>query len=82
MRYVTARIRQENREKAYRIYVTDSLHMQGQNKYLAYRYKDAIKPHKIDRRSAEEIAADVIKKAGLKVKEDESIRDHGGSDTE
>lgn len=53
------------RDKAYRFYVTKSLSLIPQNRYLTTSYEDMIQPKKIDRRSGEEIAADVIKQAGL-----------------
>ncbi len=62
-------------EKAYKIYVTDSLKSIAENTaryagggYPAIRYADLIeqKPH--EEKSGEEIVADVIKKSGLVVK--------------
>ena len=55
------------REKAYRLYVTDSLMYGPQNKFINQRYADIIKPQKIDPRSGDEIAADIIKRHKLKV---------------
>ena len=66
MRYVEARFEEFNREHAYRIFVTRSLQLIPQNKYLNQDYKDFITPKKIDNRSGEEIALDMIKNAGLK----------------
>ena len=66
MRYVEARIDEHNREEAYRIYVTKSLQLSPQNKYLTATYEDMLKPHKIDRRTGDEIVVDIIKRAGLK----------------
>ena len=64
----------ERKEEAYRIYVTDALRIIGQNtakyaggSYQQQRFADIIRPHKDDGRIGEEIAADVIKRAGLKV---------------
>ena len=67
MRYVLARINHEMRDRAYRIYVTESLFAQGENKRLTQRNTDLIKPKKADRRSGDEIAPDVITRLGLKV---------------
>lgn len=39
----------------------------AQNKYITERYADMIKPQKIETRSGDEIAADIIKRHGLKV---------------
>lgn len=73
MRYVMARLRAENRDHAYRIYISDSLYLYGQNKRLLERYEDRIRPRKIDKRTPEQIAADVIRDAGLKVTDNESF---------
>ena len=59
---------QHQRDKAYRVYITDTLYYQSQNKHLTQRYIDVITPKKIDTRSADEIAADIIKRAGLTLK--------------
>lgn len=65
LRYVIARLDEENREMAYRIYVTQSLQNVPQNKYITKSYYDMIYPKPEDNRSAEEIADDIIEKAGL-----------------
>lgn len=54
---------------AYRIYVTDCIFYQGQNQHLTSRFIDLINK-KVDNRSGDEIAIDVIKKAGLRFKEE------------
>ena len=58
----------------YRIYVTDCLRMVTENTaksyggtYMTGRYIDGVKQTKMDNRTGTEIAADVIKKAGLVV---------------
>ena len=80
MRYVIARYNSYQREVAYRIYVTDCLRIMTENTarfakgtYMQKRYADAIRPVAVDHRTGEEIAADVIKKAGLVVIKHESI---------
>lgn len=70
MRYVEARVEQNYRDEAYRIYVTDSLQNIPQEKYLSKRYYDIICPIQ-DNRSGDEIAADVINKLGLQFKKQE-----------
>ena len=57
------------RETAFRLYVSDSLYYSARNQMLVNRYSEMIvkKKAKIDNRSGEEIAADVIKRAGLVV---------------
>lgn len=57
------------KELAYRIYVSDSLFYQAENKRLTKRYLELIaKPEKEDRRTGDEIARDVIERLNLKVK--------------
>lgn len=66
MRYVEARIDEYHREEAYRIYVTKSLQLAPQNKYVRMSYNEALKPQKVDNRGGDEIAMDIISRAGLK----------------
>ena len=62
------RYSKEYRDVAYKTYVTDSLQLNVQNKYLTSRYCDIINTNKaIDNRSADEIVLDVILNAGLVV---------------
>lgn len=69
MRYVESRYEEYQRDLAYRIYVTDSLYLDAQNKMMNMRYAEIIglKKTKVDTRSGDEIAEDVIKRAGLEV---------------
>ena len=74
MRYATARFNQHQRDLAYRIYVTDCLRMATENTakmsqgyYTASRFYDIINPKPVDNRSGNEIAADIIKRAGIEV---------------
>lgn len=74
MRYATARIGEHCKEKVFREYVADGVHMISENtakfsggSYLSVRYDDIIHPKPRDTRTGEEIAADIIKRAGLKV---------------
>ena len=69
MRYVEARIEEAKREETYRIFVTRSLQLIPQNKYITNNYEEFIKPQNISpeaHKSAGQIAAEVIKNAGLK----------------
>lgn len=66
MRYVEARFDKYQREEAYRIYVTRSLQLAPQGKNLVKTYEEILKPENNDTRSGDEIAKDVILKAGLK----------------
>ena len=56
------------------MYVTDTLRILGENTakyagggYIRERWADIMKPKKKDARTGEEIVADIIRKAGLKV---------------
>lgn len=65
MRYVEARLGKYKREETYRFFVTESLRLAPQHKFLTKSYREFLKPQKIDTRNGDEIAIDVIKKAGL-----------------
>ena len=74
MRYAMARFNQHQRDLAYRIYVTDCLRMATENTakmsqgaYTAARFYDIINHKPVDNRSGNEIAADIIKRAGIEV---------------
>lgn len=63
---------EEQREKTYRAYITDVLRLAceniatlGKGSYIVSRWVDLTEEKKPDNRSADEIAADVILKAGL-----------------
>lgn len=60
-----ARYEEYDRERAYRIYVTKSLQLIPQNKYITVEFAEALNPNNIEDRSGEEIVIDVIKNAGL-----------------
>lgn len=66
MRYVEARFDEYQREEAYRIYISKSLQLAPQGKWLQASYREMIKPKKIDNRSGDDIAMDIMKRAGLK----------------
>lgn len=64
MRYVVARLEQEYRDLAYRIYVTDSLRgITG----MDTRFSDLIFGNKEEEKSGDEIAAEVIASLGLNI---------------
>ena len=69
MRYVEARLDECQREETYRIYVTKSLQLFPQNKYLQSSYQDIINPKPRDNRTGDEIVADIMKRAGLTFEE-------------
>ena len=74
MRYATARFNQHQRDLAYRIYVTDCLRIISENtakmgggSYITAKFADIINPKPVENRNGEEIAADIIKRAGIEV---------------
>lgn len=74
MRYAAARFNQHQRDFAYRIYVTDCLRIISENtakigggSYITAKFEDIINPKPVDNRTGEEIAADIIKRAGIEV---------------
>ena len=74
MRYAMARYQSQQRDFAYRIYVTDCLRIISENtakmgggSYITAKSSDLINPKPADNRTGEEIAADIIKRAGIEV---------------
>ena len=74
MRYAIARYQSQQRDLAYRIYVTDCLRIISENtakmsggSYITAKFEDIINPKPVDNRTGEEIAADIIKLAGIEV---------------
>ena len=74
MRYAIARYQSKQRDFAYRIYVTDCLRIISENtakmgggSYITAKFADIINPMPVDNRTGEEIASDIIKRAGIEV---------------
>ena len=74
MRYAITRFNQHQRDLAYRIYVTDCLRIISENtakigggSYITAKFADIINPKPVDNQTGEEIAADIIKRAGIEV---------------
>lgn len=74
MRYAMARYQSQQRDLAYRIYVTDCLRIISENtakisngSYITAKFADIINQKPVDKRNGEEIAADIIKRAGIEV---------------
>lgn len=70
--HVLALLRQETKELRYRVYLTDALRVIGENtakyvqgQYIATRWADTLREKKEEEQSGDEIAADVIRRAGL-----------------
>lgn len=62
-----ARFEEFNREEAYRIYITRSLQLAPQMKYIPKPFYEIISPTPAEEeKSGDEIAADIMKRAGLK----------------
>lgn len=70
MRYAFSRYTEYQRDQTYRIYLTDELYMRSRNMTHVKKYSELISPEQqpIDERSGDEIAADIIARAGLVVK--------------
>lgn len=72
MRYAVAKARKNAEEKAYRIYVSDTLKMIAENtaraggRYVTARYVDIIHPKPEETRSADEIISHIKKKLEVK----------------
>ena len=74
MRYAIARYQSQQRDFAYRIYITDCLRIISENtakmvcgSYITAKLSDIINPKPVEKRTGEEIAADIIKRAGIEV---------------
>lgn len=68
-------IAEQQKDAAYRIYVTDALRIVAENtaqyvggNYIKARYADMIEPKKQDSRTCEEITADIVARCGLTIK--------------
>ena len=62
MRYVNARADEQSREETYRLFVTESLRMLPQQKYIGKSYIELLKPVKVETRTGEQVADEVAKK--------------------
>ena len=74
MRYAVARYQSQQRDLAYRIYVAECLRIISENtakmgggSYITAKFPDIINPKPVYNRTGEEIAADIIKMAGIEV---------------
>lgn len=56
------------REWEFRYYVADSLRMIPQNGYYTRTLRDQLKPVREEKRTVEEITADICKRAGIREK--------------
>lgn len=74
MRYAMARYQSQQRDLAYRIYIADCLRILSENtakmgggSYITAKLSDIINPKPVEKRTGEEIAADIIKLARIEV---------------
>jgi hypothetical protein len=74
--YCLARLEEKQKQEAYKIYVTDALQLLTESsavlagngcRYLSKRYEDMLSGAPEDDRTAEEIIAETVKRAGLEV---------------
>ena len=68
MRYVLARIEDAAIEKAYRVYITDSIYRYTDGQRLSVRWLDTLKKPEPEK-SAQEIVDETFLRAGLTLKE-------------
>lgn len=74
VKYALARFKSDVEDEAYRVYTTDALrtisestaHFGGSG-YITARYYDLVHPQPEDNRSGEEIASDILERAGVTV---------------
>lgn len=69
MRYAVASFNRHQEEVGYRHYFTELVRLQGDGKNYGLSLYDLMHPQPTDNRTAEEIAAEVVAMAGLKVKD-------------
>lgn len=68
IRYATERVRRDQEAEAYRLYIAESLRLAPQMKYMATGWNELVSRRaEQDGRSGDEIAIDVIQRAGLEV---------------
>lgn len=67
MQYCAACAEEEAIKTAYEVYVTESLRLAAQSKYIATPFVEMIHgaPKKVDNRTAEEVVADICESAGI-----------------
>lgn len=64
MRYVMAKAEQEQRDHTYRMFVTESLRLQGEGKYITCKYNDLVKPRNED--DGQEVIEEVFENLNLR----------------
>ena len=69
MRYVSARIKTEDRDTLYKVYMSDTLFQYAHNKMLGERFVDILNRKPQPKKTAQEIVDETLLKAGLTLKE-------------
>lgn len=67
MKFTKARYMNYRDELAFEVYVTDSLYLMGQRKFLNSRWYDRVRPKVYEDIDAAAVVADVTERAGLVV---------------
>lgn len=62
-----ARYRKERDEMTFKVYVTDSLYLMGQHKFIGRRWYDRVRPKVYEDVDAAAVVTDVATRAGLVV---------------
>ena len=60
-----AKYNKMDEERAFHIYIADSLYYHGQNMILTQRFSDMDKKVTVDNRTGDEVAKEVIERLGL-----------------
>jgi len=73
--YVRAAIEQDEEDYTFKVYMSDSAQLAGENKFITRRWCDIANDLKKppDNRTGDEVAADVIKRLGLSLKGGEEV---------
>ena len=64
-----AKAEEDEERLSYRVYMSESLRLQGEGKHLTRSWMDIIRPEQEDTRDAGEIAEDFMRRAGLRYEE-------------
>lgn len=62
----------------FRYYVTETLRLRGENKYITGSWADMVRDQAVDTRTGDEIALEVIRAAGLKLSAEGEVDNGSG----
>ena len=65
-----SRYKQEQKDMAYAIYMTDTLYYRNQNKAITARFYDWIYKSNVPEKDGDEILNDIMNRAGLRFKDE------------